>query len=80
MLDINSVSIAYGDNVVVGDVSMRLKDGQIGCLLGPSGCGKTTLLRSIAGFAPVVSGAIAIRDTLMSKAGFKTAFPQKNVG
>ncbi len=80
MLDINSVSIAYGDNVVVGDVSMRLKDGQIGCLLGPSGCGKTTLLRAIAGFEPVVSGDIAIRDTLMSKAGLMTAVQERNVG
>ena len=58
LLSINDVSIAYGSNTVVHDVSITLEKGEIGCLLGPSGCGKTTLLRSIAGFENIRIGEI----------------------
>lgn len=39
-------------------LSARIPDGELACLLGPSGCGKTTLLRLIGGFAPPTSGSI----------------------
>jgi iron(III) transport system ATP-binding protein len=38
-----------GGRVVVDDLSLSLRAGQVTCLLGPSGCGKTTTLRMIAG-------------------------------
>lgn len=60
MLEVKNVSLGYGANVVVQNVSMHLAQGEIGCLLGPSGCGKTTLLRAIAGFEPVRAGAIEL--------------------
>lgn len=60
MLEVKNVSLGYGANIVVQNVSMRLVQGEIGCLLGPSGCGKTTLLRAIAGFEPVRAGQIEL--------------------
>lgn len=62
MLEVKNVSLGYGDTIVVQNVSMRLAQGEIGCLLGPSGCGKTTLLRAIAGFEPVRAGRIDLQD------------------
>uniref|UniRef100_UPI0025B2998C ABC transporter ATP-binding protein n=1 Tax=Trichocoleus desertorum TaxID=1481672 RepID=UPI0025B2998C len=44
----------------VEDVTLTLAQGDLLALLGPSGCGKTTLLRMIAGFEPLQSGAIAL--------------------
>jgi len=41
-------------------LSLRLRRGEIGCLLGPSGCGKTTVLRAIAGFEPICAGTIRL--------------------
>jgi len=38
-----------GQLQVLGDLSLRLRGGEVGALVGPSGCGKTTLLRIIAG-------------------------------
>jgi NitT/TauT family transport system ATP-binding protein len=35
--------------IVLRDVALSLKSGEVGAVLGPSGCGKTTLLRVIAG-------------------------------
>lgn len=66
LLDINNVSIAYGENQVIHDVSIQLEEGEIGCLLGPSGCGKTTLLRAIAGFESVKEGDITLDGKVVS--------------
>lgn len=76
MLQVDKVSVAYGRNTVVDDVSFALKEGEIGCLLGPSGCGKTTLLRAIAGFEPVSKGAVHIGGKAVSNPR-KTVPPEK---
>lgn len=43
--EIKSLTFAYGDKVVVKNVSLPIFDNKITALIGPSGCGKTTLLR-----------------------------------
>ena len=37
----------YGDNTIISDLSLNIKEGEFFTLLGPSGCGKSTLLRNI---------------------------------
>ena len=49
MLQINHISKAYGDDVILEDVSFVLNPGDRVGLVGPNGCGKTTLLRIIVG-------------------------------
>ncbi len=46
----------YGDNTIISDLSLDIKEGEFFTLLGPSGCGKTTLLRMIAGFNSIEGG------------------------
>ncbi len=46
----------YGDNTVIPDLSIDIRDKEFFTLLGPSGCGKTTLLRMIAGFNTIEGG------------------------
>jgi phosphate transport system ATP-binding protein len=46
-IEIQNVSIAYGDNEAVHDVSMDIPERQVTAFIGPSGCGKTTLLRCL---------------------------------
>ena len=46
----------YGDNIIIEDLSLDIKQGEFFTLLGPSGCGKTTLLRMIAGFNSIEKG------------------------
>ncbi len=43
--EIKNLKFAYGDHMVVRDVSMPIYRNRITALIGPSGCGKTTLLR-----------------------------------
>ena len=63
VLTVGSVNISirdavkkYGDNVVIPDLNLEIKEGEFFTLLGPSGCGKTTLLRMIAGFNSIEGG------------------------
>ena len=46
----------YGNNVIIEDLSVKIREGEFFTLLGPSGCGKTTLLRMIAGFNSIEGG------------------------
>ena len=46
----------YGSNVIIEDLSVKIREGEFFTLLGPSGCGKTTLLRMIAGFNSIEGG------------------------
>jgi phosphate transport system ATP-binding protein len=52
-----SVWLAYGQNWVVRDVSLSVRQGEVLALIGASGSGKTTLLRSLNRLTEVTSGA-----------------------
>jgi phosphate transport system ATP-binding protein len=54
---IESVSLAYGENWVVRDVSLPVRQGEVLALIGASGSGKTTLLRSLNRLTEVTAGA-----------------------
>jgi putrescine transport system ATP-binding protein len=57
---IENVSKRFGDFTAVNNVSLKIYQGEIFCLLGGSGCGKTTLLRMLAGFESPTHGRILI--------------------
>ncbi|MBP6901654.1 MAG: ABC transporter ATP-binding protein [Burkholderiaceae bacterium] len=65
-LVLDRIAVAYGRRAVVQDFSLTLTRGQIGCLLGPSGCGKTTVLRAVAGFEPLIAGAVSLGGEIVS--------------
>ena len=53
----------YGNNVIIQDLSLQIREGEFFTLLGPSGCGKTTLLRMIAGFNSIEGGDFYFNDS-----------------
>jgi len=56
MLELNEVSLRFGDKQVLDGCTLRLKAGEHIALMGPSGCGKTTLLRIALGLQDPESG------------------------
>ncbi len=79
-LEINHVSQSYGARTVLKDISFRLGDGAIACLLGASGCGKTTALRCIAGFEEVAEGQMVINNEVVSRPGFSVPPEARRIG
>jgi ABC-type nitrate/sulfonate/bicarbonate transport system ATPase subunit len=58
-----SFRAAAGEKLqVLGELSLRLRSGEVGALVGPSGCGKTTLLRIIAGLDRDYEGSVRLPD------------------
>ena len=60
IIKVRNLSAAYGDNVVLNDISFDVLKGQVFVILGGSGCGKSTLLKQMIGLYEPVSGQILI--------------------
>jgi iron complex transport system ATP-binding protein len=57
-LQTENLHIAYGNQVIVKDVTLNIPDGKITTIIGSNGCGKSTLLKTIARLQPSKSGAV----------------------
>ncbi|MDA2813380.1 ABC transporter ATP-binding protein [Nocardiopsis sp. RSe5-2] len=64
MLDVDGLRKTYsgrGREVeAVRDLTFRLGEGELACLVGPSGCGKTTLLKCVSGLMRPTAGSVAL--------------------
>lgn len=58
MLEMRNVSAGYGEALVLRDVSLHIRPGEIAALMGRNGMGKTTLLKTVMGLLPALSGEI----------------------
>jgi putative spermidine/putrescine transport system ATP-binding protein len=67
-LHLQGVTFSYGSTVVIRNLSLDVKPGEMIALLGASGCGKTTLLKLIAGLLPSGPGTIAFDGEAMDGA------------
>ncbi len=59
-LVLQHLSVGYDDKIVLSDISQTLEAGQMVCMLGSNGAGKSTILRTLAGFQPALSGKVMI--------------------
>ena len=62
MLEVETIHTFYGLSHILFDVSLKVKKGQVVCLLGRNGAGKTTTFRSIMGLNPPARGRIRFND------------------
>ena len=58
MLEIRSLSKAFGSTTALDSLDLSVADGEVLALLGPSGCGKSTLLRVVAGLESPDRGTV----------------------
>jgi len=59
-LDIAGLSSGYGDALVVHEVGVEVKAGEIFALLGKNGMGKSTLLKTVMGFLTIQRGSVKL--------------------
>jgi ATP-binding cassette ChvD family protein len=64
VIEADKVSKAYGDKLLVEDITFALLPGGIVGVIGPNGAGKTTLFRMITGDEKPDSGKIRIGETV----------------
>ena len=58
LIELRGVSKAFGNNVILDQVNLKIERGEALVIIGPSGTGKSTILRMIAGLMPIDQGAI----------------------
>ena len=58
LINIVNVSKSYGENLVLNNLNLYIRENEFLTLLGPSGCGKTTLLRILGGFESPNTGEV----------------------
>ncbi|MCY3763205.1 MAG: ATP-binding cassette domain-containing protein [Gemmatimonadetes bacterium] len=59
-IDIARLRVAYGDFLVLSDVSLRVEQGEVAVVVGGSGCGKSTLLKAAIGLVEPSSGEVRL--------------------
>lgn len=65
-VELKDVVKAFGEDIAVQGLNLKICRGEFFSILGPSGCGKTTTLRMIAGFEPLTSGELTIQGQSMN--------------
>ncbi len=60
MLELRKINSGYGAAQVLRDVSLSVAPGEILCLMGRNGAGKTTMMQTIMGLLPLMSGEIML--------------------
>lgn len=79
-LEVRNVSRSFDGRLILEDVSIELKQGELVCLLGISGSGKTTLFNIISGLLPPDRGQVLLdgRD-ITAKPGSISYMLQKDL-
>src|SRR6266436_7148057 len=58
ILQVQNLSVSYGETQILRDVSMEVRLGETVCLMGRNGVGKTTLLKSVMGLLRCRAGRV----------------------
>ncbi|NLJ96423.1 MAG: ABC transporter ATP-binding protein [Clostridiales bacterium] len=67
LINLINISKSYGDNVVLDELNLYIRENEFLTLLGPSGCGKTTTLRIIGGFENPDKGQVIFEGKDITK-------------
>jgi phospholipid/cholesterol/gamma-HCH transport system ATP-binding protein len=70
MIEAKNVSKAFGDNLVLDDLSLRFEPGKCNLIIGQSGSGKTVLMKCLVVLFEIDSGKVLYGDRVFSKMSF----------
>lgn len=68
VIKVESLTVRFGDNLILDNINLNVYRGEIFVILGGSGCGKSTLLKHIIGLHEPYNGRVIINDIDMTNA------------
>jgi len=77
---IEGLNKSFNDLVVLRDINLTVKSGEVVCIIGPSGSGKSTLLRCVNALEPVTSGTVIVDDIEISHPNCDVNAARRNIG
>ena len=66
LIEVQHVCKAFGERIILDDVSLTVAEGEMLAIIGVSGCGKSTLLRVMSGLEPHDAGDVLLGDDHVS--------------
>ena len=73
-LQLKNISLTYGEQLVLNNISFSLQSGRILALIGPNGAGKSSTMRVMAGLVKPDSGHAMLNDTPLSFQAMRAHF------
>ncbi|TRW99186.1 ABC transporter ATP-binding protein [Paracoccus sp. M683] len=62
-LEARNLTLGYGGQAIIRDLSLRLPSATVTAIIGPNGCGKSTLLRGLGRLVPAETGQVLLDGT-----------------
>ena len=84
-MEVNNLSLKYGENLALDNISIKIPAKKVTAFIGPSGCGKTTLIRCFNRLNDLIdnvsiTGSIKINDQDINDPKLELTELRKNVG
>ncbi len=80
ILSISHLMKRFGDQTVLKDISLSVREGEVIVVIGPSGCGKSTFLRCINALEEIQGGEIRLKDAVISRNNKNLAEIRQRIG
>ena len=80
ILSISHLMKRFGDQTVLKDISLGVREGEVIVVIGPSGCGKSTFLRCINALEEIQGGEIRLKDDVISRNNKNLAEIRQRIG
>lgn len=80
ILNISHLRKQYDHQVILDDLSLSVREGEVIVVVGPSGCGKSTLLRCINALEEIQGGEIRLHGQTVSRKSKQLALLRQKIG
>lgn len=80
ILNISHLRKQYDNQVILDDLSLSVREGEVIVVVGPSGCGKSTLLRCINALEEIQGGEIRLHGQAVSRKSKQLPLLRQKIG
>ncbi len=74
IIELKNADIQHGDNIILENISLTIKEAEFSYLIGDSGSGKSSLLKTIYGDLPLIKGTGIVLDQDLKLLNYKNKY------